>query len=39
MFLHELTYGLALTMFLQQALADNESVVNDETFDMDLDGK
>jgi hypothetical protein len=37
MFLHELTYGLALTMSLQQALADNDSVVNDETFDMGLD--
>lgn len=34
---HELTYGLGLPMSLQHALADDGSVVNDETFDMGLD--
>jgi len=33
----ELTYRLALPMSLQQALADDDGV-NDETFDMNLDG-
>lgn len=38
MFLHGLTYRLALPISLQQALADDDGVVNDETFDMNLDG-
>jgi hypothetical protein len=37
-FLHELTYGLALPMDLQQALADDYCVVYDEIFNMGLDG-
>lgn len=37
MVLHELTYGLALPIPLQRALADNDSIVNDDTFDMGLD--
>ena len=38
MFLHGLTYGLALPMSLQQALADDNSFINDQTFNMNLDG-
>ena len=39
MFLHGLTYRLALPISLQRALADDDnSVVNDGTLDMNLDG-
>ena len=38
MFLHELTPGLALATSLQQALANDDSAVHEETFNMDLDG-
>jgi len=37
-FLHELTYESALPVSLQQALADDMSADNHETFDMGLDG-
>ena len=37
-FLHRLTYELALPMSLQQALADDDGFVNDQPFDMNLDG-
>ena len=38
MFLHGLTYRLALPLSLQQALADDDGVINNETSDMNLDG-
>ena len=38
MFLHELTYISALPVSLQQALANDNSATNHETFDMGLDG-
>ena len=38
MFLHELTYGLALPVFLQHALGnDGDSAIDSRTFDMGLD--
>jgi len=36
-FLHGLTYRLALPISLQQALADDDSVIDNETLDMNLD--
>lgn len=38
MSLHELTYRVALSASLQQALAYDNSAVTDEAFDISLDG-
>lgn len=38
MFLHELTYGLALSTSLQQALAYDDNAITNETFDIQVEG-